>query len=175
MSKYPLYDKLVSQQNNSQPEISSAEAGINTLEDLMNMGSGSYSRSDPTLWSINGQQVRIDPKLYQDYADYNQAWRYSDIYQKYGIKESVQYKDEWTKNYLENYNTGTLSPHPQGSSTMNKPQTTQPTPTPTATPTAGQSMGGFANSLQLSNQPFNTMKGTLSPEEKIWRGKHSWE
>lgn len=90
-------------------EITSAEAGINTLEDLMNLSSGSYSRSDPTLWNINGQNVRIDPKLYQDYTDYNQAWHYSDIYQKHGIKESAQYKEEWTKDYLKNYNAGAVS------------------------------------------------------------------
>ena len=92
---------------NNKPEISSADAGINTLQDLMNAGGGGYSKSDPTLWNINGQKVRIDPKLYQAYADYNQAWHYSDIFQKYGIKESGKYKEEWTKNYLKNYNAGT--------------------------------------------------------------------
>lgn len=97
-------------------EITSAEAGINTLEDLMNLGTVGYSRSDPTLWSTNQGQIRIDPKLYQARADMSQAWHYSEIYQKYGIKESGQYYDEWKKDYLKNYNAGTLPPHPQGSS-----------------------------------------------------------
>jgi len=124
------------------PAISSAEAGINTLEDLMKI-SGGYSRSDPTLWSINGQKVRIDSKLYQDYCDYWQAWGHSDIYKKYGIKESVQYRDEWTKEYLKNYNAGkvsSLSTQPTTPS-QNVINTNQPTISSTATPaqTAWQS------------------------------------
>ena len=94
-------------------EISSSEAGINTLEDLMKLGPVMHSRSDPTLFLVNGQEIRIDSKLYQDYCDFSQAFHYSEAYQS-----GAGMTDEWRQNYLENYNAGTLPPHPQGSSTV---------------------------------------------------------
>ena len=134
-------------------EISSADAGINTLEDLLNTGSAGYSRNDPTLWSINGQKVRIDSKLYQDYAKYWQAWGNSDIYKKYGIKESGQYRDEWTKNYLANYNAGALSQTTQP--TTPSQNITQPPISPQSTPTQTAWQSNFSNIFSGTSKPNN--------------------
>ena len=160
MGQYPLYEALMAKKGwtgysdklnygttNSTPtnEVSSSSVGINTLEDLMNQQSGGYNRNDPTLWSINGQKVRIDPKLYQDYVNYNRAWYYSDIFQREGIKNSEQYKNEWTKQYLQNYNAGTLP-------TINQPGVNQPT---TALPTMNQpTISQPITNIPTMNQPL---------------------
>lgn len=61
-------------QNMQQPgmgaEIGSSAAGITTLQDLLNVGAASWSRSDPTLWNIRGRQVRINPELYKQITEY---------------------------------------------------------------------------------------------------------
>jgi len=163
MGQYPLYEALMAKKGwtgysdklnygttNSTPtnEVSSSSIGINTLEDLMNQQSGGYSRNDPTLWNINGQKVRIDPKLYQDYANYWQAWGNSDIFQKYGIKESAQYRDEWTKEYLKNYNANKPTQPTATLPTMNQPTINQTAIQPTTS-----QLEGITTRLPTINQP----------------------
>jgi len=160
MGQYPLLEAFMANQGNTKKiigmgmaststnEVSSSSIGINTLEDLMNQQSGGYSRSDPTLWTINGQKVRIDSKLYQDYVDYWQAWGSSDIFQKYGIKESAQYRDEWTKQYLQNYNANKPTQPTATLPTMNQPTINQTAIQPTTS-----QLEGITTRLPTINQP----------------------